>query len=67
MDCGVLVGSETTVGVGGLMGGELFFWQNRQTCTCIKRSGKSMEDGRCVGVGGFLEGERFICKIHGKK
>ena len=27
MGCGRLVGSERTVEVGGLMGGELFFWQ----------------------------------------
>ena len=67
MGCGRLVGSERTVGVGGLMGGELFFFFFiLQTCTCIKRSGKSMEDERCVGVGGFWKVRGLYVKFMGR-
>lgn len=60
------MGSKRTVGVGGLMGGELFFLQKRQTCTCIKRSGKSMEDERCVGVRGFWKVRGLYVKFMGR-
>ena len=63
--CGRLVGSERTVGVGGLMGGERFiFLQKRHTC--IIRNGKLMDDERSVGVGGFWKVRGLYVKFMGR-
>ena len=67
MGCGRLVGSERTVGVGGLMGGELFFFAKKTDMYMYKKEWEVDGGWEMCGSGRLLEGERFICKIYGKK